>query len=415
LFSSWLEKNLVANPEVTIEEENEESILQENLGSEEILSEIEYEVVTRVNGKNDRLTDVYIKDVETGNEIFFASILDVYFNHYHHVEYNNGNIYIIKRIGYDGYPDEDWTDELWKYDSNRVSNKLYSTKGLDFRVSPDGKLIALQEGENLLFLETDGTFLKKFPTDVLGSKDISSPDLNLLDWSNDSNLFWGDLSFTVSPELFFAINTELWSIERYDVRDLNLTISDLALNYNNGKLAYSDFPALFDNYSYDDFMNSESEVTLKIYDLKTKEEQEIAVSITKKFEPEWIAQDILEYNNPDSDDRIQFELELTSMNCEELEKLYEDNYKQINYSCNSNLDCEPYHIGVNKCNNVDCISTSSNNKSLASRIDELEKEMTKKDCKYKKDQLLCSLPPSPQELECKCIESVCKWTISSPE
>jgi hypothetical protein len=106
---------------------------------------------------------------------------------------------------------------------------------------------------------------------------------------------------------------------------------------------------------------------------------------------------------------------LTSMSCEELEKLYEDNYRQIDYSCNSNFDCEPYHIGVMKCNNMDCISTSSNNKLLAPYIDELEKEMTENDCKYKKDELLCSLPPSPQKLECGCEESVCKWTVVSPE
>lgn len=104
-----------------------------------------------------------------------------------------------------------------------------------------------------------------------------------------------------------------------------------------------------------------------------------------------------------------------STECSELERLYEENYKEIDYSCNSDNDCEPYNIGVDKCNNMDCISTSSNNKTLAPYIDELEIEMTQNDCKYKKDQLMCSLPPSPQELKCGCEKSVCKWSVVTPE
>jgi hypothetical protein len=269
----------------------------------------EYEIVLLENIKDSSDTDVYIKNVETGEEDFLRTIRDVYRNRVHPAEYHDGILYIIRRIGYDGYPDEDWTDELWKYDEGEEGTKIYSAKGLGFRVSPNGEMIAIRATEDILFVDADGNVLKEYPSEELIPADAEELSFDLLDWSDDSKSLWGDLSFTAFPSFFFSIDTGDWVLKQYDVSSLNLSIADLRLNYNNGKLAFSDYPVMFDEYSYEEFMDSGREVTFKVYDLDTEEQEEIATSITKEFEPEWIEDNLLEYNDPDSSGRLQVVVE----------------------------------------------------------------------------------------------------------
>lgn len=301
LFSLRMEDT--DSPPTTIEEQEEPEVETEEAYKGE------YEVVLLENLKDSSDTDVYIKNVETGEEKFFRTIRDVYRDRVRPAEYHDGILYIIRRIGYDGYPDEDWTDELWKYDEGEEGTKIYSAKGLGFRVSPNGEMIAIGATEDILFVDTDGNVLKEYSSEELIPTDAEDLSINLLDWSDDSKSLWGDLSLTAFPSFFFSIDTGAWVLNQYDVSSSNLSIGEGRLNYNNGKLAFSDYPVMFDEYAYEEFMDSGREVTLKVYDLNTKELIKIATSITKEFEPEWVEDNLLEYNDPEGSGRLQVVVE----------------------------------------------------------------------------------------------------------
>lgn len=264
----------------------------------------EYEVVLKENPQDNNKTDVYIKNLDDGTENFFITLTDVYSQHYHNSEYHNGNLYIIRRIGYDGYPDETWSDELWRYDIQKVGKKLYSGKGIDFRVAPNEKYIAVCD-DKLSIINQNGNVLQTYTVAKLGFDNSQDLRIGLLKWSNDGIQFWGNLFFTAYPQVFYKINTNSWSVDKYDISNLGFFSGDYDLNSNNGKIAYSNYPAMFDVDSAKEYEESGAKVNLKIYDLKTGKQQLVSTSITRKFEPKWVDSNTLEYNDPNSDSRIQ--------------------------------------------------------------------------------------------------------------
>ena len=214
------------------------------------------------------------------------TLTDVYRNHYHSAEYHSGNLYIIRRINYEGYPDEEWSDELWKYSKEKKGIRLFSSKGIDFRVSWDGNFAAVENDKKLIFLRTsNGEIAKEF-----GLADLNiykeTPVIGLIKWSDNSQFFWGDLSFTVYPQAFFRINIINWTVDKFDVVDLPLQISELDLNPNTRRIVFSDFPAMFDVEPVREFEASKSKVTLFVYDLITQSKRIIATSTAKTFKPE---------------------------------------------------------------------------------------------------------------------------------
>lgn len=121
-----------------------------------------YSVVVKENPTDKTKTDIYLKDPKTGQETFYLTLSDIYRNHYHNAEYHNGNLYIIHRTGGDtGYETNlNWTDELWRYNQQKKGQRLYSVRGIDFRVSEDEKLIAIITNEEFILLDNNGGKLK---------------------------------------------------------------------------------------------------------------------------------------------------------------------------------------------------------------------------------------------------------------
>lgn len=263
-----------------------------------------YETVTKVNPQDESKTDVYIKKSDTGEEIFLMTLTDVYRQHVHNSEYHNGNLYIIRRIGYDGYPDDEWSDELWKYDSRQNGKKLFSSQGLLFLVSPNEEMIGIKSGEKVFLIDTGGRQIKQFSSEEL---DFNPSDmangLDILEWSSGSQTLWGWHTFGPVPASYFEIDINSWQIRKYDISALSFgTEGDL--NTETRKIVYSDYPALFDVDSAEDFKANEKKVTLYLYDFITKENKEIATSIVKPFKPEWLDRNSFEYDNPDGEGRL---------------------------------------------------------------------------------------------------------------
>ena len=175
-------ENPTITPEPTTSNQNEQT-------------PINYSVVVKENPADKTKTDIFLKDPKTGQETFYITLSDIYRNHYHNAEYHNGNLYIIHRTGGDtGYQtNPNWTDELWRYNQQKQWVKLFSNRGLDFRVSDDEKFIAIvyylrsgennAVGKNLTFVSNNGAVLKTFSLSQLGLEDFSP-----IKWSTSN--FW---------------------------------------------------------------------------------------------------------------------------------------------------------------------------------------------------------------------------------
>jgi len=244
--------------------------------------------------------DVFIKNEKSGEETFLMQLDKVYERHYHFAEYHNGNLYIIREFGYDPQTmkySEDYIRELWKYDKEEEGEKLFSAKGIDFRVDPKEKFIAI-ESENILRiidLNTDEVKVTA-PVGTLIHPDLSGEfAIGLRDWPEDGRSFWGYLAFTAYPQQFFRIDTTNWRIIKYNVSSLHLNTRESTLNPNLGKIVYSDAPMVFDVESKEEFERSQRSVTLYLYDLDSGEEEIIDTSKAEWFKPKWVDNTTIEY------------------------------------------------------------------------------------------------------------------------
>lgn len=270
---------------------------------ESISSEItNYEII--VNVIDDSNADLLLKNKTTDETKKLLSLTDCFSGHYHFFESHNGNVYLIRRIG-----DTEtvyWTDELWRYSLDNTVTKLYTMKGLDFRVSPNEAFIAAQEYANrLTILDADGQLLKDYTNEDLTDVEFNeSTFTELLKWSDDSCTIWGCLS-TPIPLYLFEIQTSNWEVKGYDLSELPIG-DEHDLNPNSQLYAFSNLPMILDVDSMNELVASKKELNLYLYNLQTKELQILDTSIAKAFKPVWVGLDLLEYNDPESDKRIKY-------------------------------------------------------------------------------------------------------------
>jgi hypothetical protein len=265
--------------------------------------QVNYSVVVKENSSDKTKTDVFLKDPKTGQETFFITLSDIYRGHYHNTEYHNGNLYIIHRTGGDsGYQtNPNWTDELWRYNQQKQGQKLYSVRGLDFRVSDDEKMIAIVTNEEFTLLNNSGGKIKTFQSSEVVVNPQNSPMFGFLAWGTNS--IWIDNTFGPSLAGLVKIDTQTYSITKYDLSGLPAG-PEFVINVCKEKIAFSNYPAMFDVDTVQEYERSGAKVNLVVYDLKSKTQQIIATSITKKFEPKWLDENTLEYNNPNGTGRI---------------------------------------------------------------------------------------------------------------
>lgn len=251
--------------------------------------------------------DIFLKDSATGKTSKFITLKDAYSGHYHEAEYHSRCLYIIRRIGWRGYQAENsnWRDELWRYDKNGHGRKLWSRRGLDFRVSPDGKTIAILSSttsngrtSDLHLLDFNGKLRKKF-----GPAGLVKGDFDFERW--DGRHLWMKDRDAIDIYSFIRIDTQTFRLAKYatppDFQD-NL---DYHLNTRTSVLAYSDYPVILESDGADRYEKSKSKVNLYVYDLRTKRTRTVATAITDIFNPKWIGSNILEFDNPKGKGRLK--------------------------------------------------------------------------------------------------------------
>lgn len=272
------------------------------------------QIVAEPQANSQDTIDLFIKDRTSGKEELYKTIHDAYLQHYNSFNIINGNLYIIRRIGSGDNAESNWTDELWKYTPQKKETEIFSVRGLDFRVAPNEKTIAITGDENnqLIFLADKGNELKRYNTmDFITGQESNddSPRIGLLKWSDNSENFWGtlyELSWTVT---IFNININTWTVNKYDISKLSVSMGpEAALNANKGLLLYSDYPVMFDVTSVESFENSKKPVNLYVYDLKNQSQQQISSSIAKRFNPTWVDDNTIEFDAPNSTERQQYKI-----------------------------------------------------------------------------------------------------------
>lgn len=272
--------------------------LYESVSNEIANYEININVIDETNA------DLLLKNKTTDETKKLFTLTDCVSGHYHFIESHNGNVYLIRRIG--NTDTEHWTDELWRYSLDNTVTKLYTMQGLDFRVSPNEAFIAAQEYTNrLTILDADGQILKNYTNEDLTDVEFNeSTFTELLKWSDDSSTMWGCLS-TPIPLYLFEIQTSNWEVRGYDFAELSVG-DEHDLNPNSQLYVFSNLPMILDAYSWDELITSKKELNLYLYNLETKELQILDTSVAKAFKPVWIGLDTIEYDDPESDNRIKF-------------------------------------------------------------------------------------------------------------
>lgn len=253
--------------------------------------------------------DVFLKDSATGKKTKFLTLRGICRNedHYHAAEYNNGCVYVLRRIGWRGYQAEDpnYRDELWRYDKNGHGRKLWSGRGIDFRVSPDSKFIAVKSStqskdypSDLYLLDFNGKLRKKFAPEGLVKGEFYFER-----W--DGRYLWLKDQDAIDIYSFIRIDSQTLRLAKYAIPPNFLANMDYNLNTSKLVLAYSDYPVILESDGANDYEKSGSQVHLYAYDLRTKQKRLISKCITDLFNPKWIGASTLEFDSPKGAGRLR--------------------------------------------------------------------------------------------------------------
>jgi hypothetical protein len=271
-----------------------------------------FTVVLQPNARANAKTDVFLKDVKTGEQKLFATLDNVYRDHYHAAEYHNGHVYIVLRKGDPG-TNPNWSDELWRYDSTGQGVLVYAMQGLDFRTAPDESYTAIpafgtdangKSFSKMVFIDAQGKVVKEVNYSPEGNDNPYSSDGQ---WADNSQIFWGAGQIGPQKEFAFSITPGSWEFDIYPMTGLPQG-REGALNANVGKIILSDYPFFFDGDSAQKFTDSKQTVTLYVYDFRTKQLDVITTSAAKIFDAKWLSDNSIEYNDPNSTGRLVYKL-----------------------------------------------------------------------------------------------------------
>jgi hypothetical protein len=221
------------------------------------------------------------------------------------IEYENDRLYVVRKMDAFG------GGELWRFGKKDQFGKtppgikLYSGNDLKFKVSPGGKYIAVtasEEKEKLSIINSDGSLIREYNTRELGfSDDQGFPFwFGLSGWNTSENEFWGTIGNKPLAEAVYKISAENWEIKKF-----NFSFSqEWDFNTDSGKIIYSDCPVAKNSAGAEVFRNSETKVTLEIYDVESEQRSMVDSAVSKCFDPKWLSSQVIEYNNPSGDGRI---------------------------------------------------------------------------------------------------------------
>jgi hypothetical protein len=251
--------------------------------------------VVQLEEKVKRLEDE-LEKVQSQNLLTGTDLQDLEYNvhdkHYHYMEVHDEKIYVIYRRE---NPDDqsDWADALWCFSPIETPNKIIEGKGIDFRVSPNNKHIAVNVNFNnsISIFDSEGNLEKEFTEEDYNIRE--SCNINLGQWNDTENILWLESKHTYVTDTFIRININTWETNSYP--NEYVFTDDLALNPNTGWIVYSDYPVFLDIIGSTQYKESGKLTTLFLYNVETQERLTIDSQVTNLFSPKWISDNELVY------------------------------------------------------------------------------------------------------------------------
>ena len=253
------------------------------------------------DARNPEVTTIVVNERGTNVERMRLQVPSLYRDHYHATEYVSGSLFAIRRFtSPQSNGSESWHDELWSYDVKGEGKRLFSGQGIDFRVSPTGKKIAITVAvdgmsfnNRLLLIDTDGKLLNDY-TEVIAIDTASELSMSLLQWHEDR--IW--VSATRAREVIslFKIDTATGDHARFDLASLKIVLPDFALNPSAERIAYSTYVT-----SLETEPSVSAPASLRVYDLKKGNVTNVIDEDRKRpFSPIWLDAVTLGYSDNDS-------------------------------------------------------------------------------------------------------------------
>jgi len=258
------------------------------------------------NPSQENLVDVFARNLETGEVSYVRSLEKVPDGQYYGEVLHQGSLYIIRRLGDPG-TDEAWTDELWRYSPEGQAGLLFSDQAISFLTAPDETLSAItyhiDETESgstsrMAFVRPDGSLVHQ----ISGRLFFPGYDFQPLEWTGGGAELWAALVGGPQPMALLRVTPASWGLEVFDLTALS--VGEYDLNPDTARLAFSDYPFMFDADAPARLVENQTPITLWVLDLETQELQTIATTIARPFGPRWLSATTLEYNHPEEEGRI---------------------------------------------------------------------------------------------------------------
>lgn len=259
-----------------------------NGGNSDFISEI-VQLEEEIIKLEDELAKFYSQNLLTESKTQDGEY-KVYDKHYHYMEVHDKKIYVIyKRENSDDQ--NDWADALWCFSPIETPKKIVEGKGIDFRVSPNNKHIAVNFNKSISFFDSKGNFEKEFTEEDLNLREYCN--INLGQWNDAEDILWLESKETYVTDSFIRINTKTWETNTYP--NTYVFTDDRAFNPNTGWIVYSDYPVFLDTIGLTLYKESNKLTTLFLYNVETNERLTIDSQVTTLFDPKWISDNELVY------------------------------------------------------------------------------------------------------------------------
>lgn len=294
-----------------------------------------YEIMKKENEVS--IADIIISDKKNNQEKYRFLVELPIPNHYHPIELHKCGVYAAKSFNYDYINRKampDYRIELWRYGYNGYDESVTflsgpisgSGFGTDFRIDLSERYLVLEK--SYLGKDDYALVIKDLNTkqDVfaLSIKSITEqyPDrignFNMLEWSQDSRYFWGDIFDGAHVNAYFRIDTNNWKADIFEAPDG--AMGGMSPNINTGYVPIQ--PGLVwtgDIQLTQELKEKEGKEgkgsSLYLYNLFTKEK--ILIETTGEpqffFKPKWLSDTELQYELPGGEKKI-YEIKLNNSN-----------------------------------------------------------------------------------------------------